>query len=139
MRDAFDGVFEVWVVPGEIERALVIPERLLHLPAALQNLRQSTNGGEVVWHAGDDDLELGLRRVELAELDQRAAQGDTRREIAGVADEAGAADLGGFLVGAEPPAFLCQLRKSNRRRIPLDPASKFEYSRTVGHRLQFMG
>ena len=57
MRDAFDRVFEVGVVPGEIERTLVIPERLLHLPAALQNLRQSTNSSEVVWHPPDDDLD----------------------------------------------------------------------------------
>ena len=40
--------------------------------------------------------------------------------------EAGAADADGFVVVARAAALLRQLRKSNRRRVRLDPASKFE-------------
>ena len=133
LRDALDGVFEVGVVLGQLECALVVLQRFRHLPAALENLRQSADRREVIGNAGDDDVQLRFRRVQFSEFGEGAAEGDTGREITGVAGEAGAADGDGFLVGAHPPAFLRELRKSNRRRVCLDPASKFEHARTVGH------
>ena len=45
--------------------------------------------------------------------------------------EARSADGDGFIVIAGPAAFFCQLRKSNRRRVLLDPASKFNKPRIV--------
>jgi hypothetical protein len=48
--------------------------------------------------------------------------------------EAVAADLDGFLEAARTPAFLRQLRKCNRRRVLLDPASKVVNALAVGHR-----
>ena len=73
-----------------------------------------------------------------AELDQGAAERDARGEIAGVIGEAGAADADGFVVVAGAAALLGELRKSNRRRVRLDPASQFEDSWIVGrHAVQF--
>ncbi len=47
--------------------------------------------------------------------------------------EAGAADLHRVFAPADPPVLLGELRKRNRRRIPLDPASKVFNPRTIGH------
>ena len=50
--------------------------------------------------------------------------------------EPGAADRDRFIVGAGAAALFGELRKSNRRRVRLDPASKFEQSWiVVGHAL----
>jgi hypothetical protein len=66
--------------------------------------------------------------IELAELGQRAAQGDARGQIIGMMRQAGAADVDRFLVVAGAPVFFSELRKSHRRRVRLDPASKIEHS-----------
>ncbi len=42
--------------------------------------------------------------------------------------EAGAADIYRLIVIAGAPAFFSELRKSNRRRVRLDPASQFDNS-----------
>ncbi len=44
-----------------------------------------------------------------------------------------AADVDRFLVLPRPPALFGELRKRNRRRILLDPASKVVYSRVIRH------
>lgn len=38
----------------------------------------------------------------------------------------------GIVGGTRPPAFFGELRKSDRRRIRLDPASQFENPWTIG-------
>ena len=43
------------------------------------------------------------------------------------------ADPDGLFAVAGPPVFLCKLRKSNRRRILKDPASKVFNPGVVGH------
>ena len=78
--------------------------------------------------------QLGVRFVETSELDQRAAERDACGEIVGMICEAGAADADGLVVIAGAAALLGELRKSNRRRVRLDPASQFEQSWVVaGH------
>ena len=47
--------------------------------------------------------------------------------------QTGPADPNGVLVLTGTPVLLGKLRKSNRRRIPLDPASKFFNPRVVRH------
>jgi hypothetical protein len=47
--------------------------------------------------------------------------------------EACAADVGGLLVLSRPPAFLGELGEGDRRRVPLDPASKVIDPLTIGH------
>ena len=46
----------------------------------------------------------------------------------------GAAGIDRFLILLRPPALFGELRKSNRRRILLDPASEVFYPLVVGHR-----
>lgn len=48
--------------------------------------------------------------------------------------EAGAADVYRLIVIAGAAAFFSELRKSNRRRVRLDPASQFDNSCVFGHR-----
>ena len=67
-----------------------------------------------------------------SELDQGAAERDPRGEVVGMVREAGAADGDGLVVGAVAAQLFRELRKSNRRRVRLDPASKVEDSRIVG-------
>ena len=47
--------------------------------------------------------------------------------------ETRAAGDDGLVIAAGAPVFLSELRKRNRRRILLDPASKLLNSRIVGH------
>ena len=72
--------------------------------------------------------QLGVRFVETSELDERAAERDARGEVVGMVRKAGAADADGLVVIARAAALLGELRKSNRRRVRLDPASEFEKS-----------
>ena len=51
--------------------------------------------------------------------------------------EAGLTDPDGLQVVADPPVFLCELGKSNRRRILLDPASKVFDPGVVDHALHY--
>ena len=46
--------------------------------------------------------------------------------------QTGAANPDRIIGGAGTPALLRELRKSNRRRVRLDPASKFENPWTIG-------
>ena len=94
---------------------------------------EAADGGEVFRRALEHQLELALRVVELVQLDERAAERDARGEIPGMQPEAGAADVDRFLVLPGAAAFFGELRKRNRRRILLDPASKVFNARVVSH------
>jgi hypothetical protein len=78
-------------------------------------------------------FELAERDVELVELDQGAAERDAGRQVPGVKFEAGAADVDRFLEVAGAAAFLGELGEGDRRRVPLDPASKVIDPLTIGH------
>jgi hypothetical protein len=52
--------------------------------------------------------------------------------------QAGAADVDGFLDLPRAAALLCELRKCNRRRILLDPASKIFDPLIVCHSLHLL-
>ena len=119
-------MFEIRIVLRELQRPLVIGQRVGDLAAPLIDLRHRAVGGEIVGSGGEDDRQLGLRLVEMSELGERAAEGDAGREIIGVIREAGAADAHGLFVFAGAAALFSELRKSNRRRVRLDPASQFE-------------
>ena len=93
------------------------------------------NGGQVVGGRLQDILELGGRFVVPRHLQEGAAERDTGREIRGVLRQTGPADANGVFELAGPPMLLRELRKSNRRRILLNPASKFFNPRVVRHGL----
>ena len=47
--------------------------------------------------------------------------------------QSGAADINRFLILPRPAAFFGELREGNRRRVLLDPASKFFNPRIIRH------
>jgi len=103
------------------------------LLGSLMDLRELTDCDEVVGRRIEDALKLGTRLVETAKLEKRPAEGDPRREIRRMLRKPRFADLHGLFAVSSPPVLFGKLRKSNRRRIPLDPASKVFNPRVVGH------
>jgi len=73
--------------------------------------------------------------LELVQFDERPAQRDSRREIRGVKREPGATHLDRLRQLVRATKFFGKLRKRNRRRVLLDPASKVFDPLIVGHPL----
>jgi hypothetical protein len=92
---------------------------------------------DIVRRRLEDTLELGFRLLDPTDLEERPAEGDAGREIRGMLIEAGLTDPDGLRMVADPPVFFGELRKSNRRRILLDPASKVFNPRVVDHALHY--
>src|SRR5262245_50150901 len=90
----------------------------------LMNLGKLPRGDDVVRRRVQHAEKLGARLVEAAQLIERAAECHPGRQIRWMLSEPCLAYPYRFLAIARPPVFLCELRKSNRRRILLDPASK---------------
>ena len=79
---------------------------------------------EIVGGGVEHAKELGARIFEAAKFEEGATERDPRGEIGRVLGQTSLADPDGLFAVAGPPVFLCKLRKSNRRRILKDPASK---------------
>ena len=94
---------------------------------------EGANGGQILWCAAQDLLELDRSRVELADLDQGAAERDARGDVRRVPQQSRAAGLDRFGEHSEAPVLLGERGEGNRRRVPLDPALQFLDSRRVGH------
>jgi len=97
------------------------------------DLPETANGGEVFGSVLEDVFELALRFFELIQFEERASECDACGQITRVNRETGAARLDRFFELASPPELLSELRKRNRRRILLDPASKVVDALIVGH------
>ena len=100
----------------------------------MMDLRGAADRRKVLGRALEHNAQLLERVVGLVQLDERASERDASGEIAGMNGEAGAAHLDRFFVAAGAPAFFGELRKRNRRRILLDPASKIVNPLILGHR-----
>ena len=111
---------------GKLQRAAVVDQRFAHHPSPLVDLGERTDGGQITWRCIEHEGELNERIVELIELDQCAAESDASDEVVWVVSQARAADSDGVLVLPGAPVFFRELRKNKRRRILLDPASKFD-------------
>ena len=127
------GLLEIRIVACEAERGAVLRERVGQCPTPMEDLREAANRGEIFRGALEHQLELGLRVVEAVQLDQRPPERHARGEIAGVNRETRTTDLDRFLELRRAPMLLGELRKRNRRRIFLDPASKVFYPRIISH------
>ena len=103
------------------------------LARSLMYFRELAGGDEVVWRRIEDAKKLTARFLETVKLEEGPAQGDPRRQIGGMLREARLAHPNSFFEVSRPPVLLGKLRKSNRRRIRLDPASKIFNPRVVGH------
>ena len=97
------------------------------------NLGELAYGDEIVWSGVEHAKKLGACISEATELEKRPAQRDPGGQVRRMLRETGLADPDGLFTFASPPVFLCKLRKSNRRRIPKDPASKVFNPGVVGH------
>ena len=128
-----DGLFEVRVVPRQRERRFVKHERLGELPTAMVNLRHAADGRQVLGRVFEHVFQLGLRRVEIVHLEQRATQRHAGGEIPWMDGKPGSAGCDRVFVAASPPVLFGELRKRNRRRVLLDPASKFFNTWIVRH------
>ena len=124
-RELLDDFFDLGVVPRQRERALVIREGLGGLAVAVIDLREAAHRGQVLGGFGDHELELAARVGELAQVEQRAAEGHPRRQIAGVTHQPLAADADGFVRLPRAAVLLRELREGDRRRVVLDPAPEF--------------
>jgi hypothetical protein len=97
------------------------------------NLRELAYRDEIVRSGIEHAKKFVPCIFEATELEERPTQRDPGGQIRRMLRETGLADPDGLFTVASPPAFLGELRKSNRRRILLDPASKVLDSRVFRH------
>jgi hypothetical protein len=119
-----DGLLEVGIVAREAQRRTVVHQRLFELALPSQRVGKAANGRQILRRRPQYLLEFGLCVRVLAKFEQRAAEGYSRREIRGMYEESGAADVHRFLKHAGSPVLFRELGKSNRRRVLLDPSSE---------------
>ena len=117
---------------GNLRRSLLLAG-VAHFAGSLVNASQLTHCDDVVWCGLEDQSELRLGLLEPAKLDEGSAERDPRRDVGRVLDQPGVAHADGLVEFPSPPVFLGELRKRNRRRILLDPASKFFNPWVVRH------
>jgi hypothetical protein len=88
------------------------------------NFRETANRRQVFRSASEHHGELAPCTLEVVDLDEGTPESHAGRQITGMNRKAGAARCDRLLITARSPIFLGKLRKRNRRRILLDPASK---------------
>lgn len=97
------------------------------------DLGELADGDQVVRCRIENTEELGACLFVAAQLEQGAAKSHSRGEIRRVLSQAGFGYPDGFLAVARPAILFRELRKSNRRRILENPASKILYPRVIRH------
>jgi hypothetical protein len=100
---------------------------------SLMDFGELAEGDTVVGCIIEHAKELRTCLLVATQLEQRAAKGDPRGQIGGMLSQAGLAHPDGFLAVTCTAMLFSELRKSNRRRVLLDPASKVFDPRVVGH------
>src|SRR5439155_16382712 len=108
-----------------LERGFVLLERFRQLAAPVMDFREAADRGEILWRGAKHERQLLARRIVLVRFDEGASERDARGEVRRVPLQAGAAGVDGVLIAAGAPVLLGERRKRNRRRVRLDPASKF--------------
>ena len=103
------------------------------LLCALMNLRELAYRDEIVRRGIEHVKKLRPCSFEATELEKRPTQGDPGGQIRWMLRETGLANPDRLFTVASAPVFLRELRKSNRRRILKDPASKVFNPGVVGH------
>jgi len=132
-RQLVDGPLEIGIVARERQRISILMQRFAELTVPMMDFGDAAYRREIFRSASQYQLQLGERVIELIELDEGAPERDARGEIARVDRETGAAGVDSFLTLPGAPQFFGELRKCNRRRILLDPASKIVDALVVGH------
>ena len=75
-RELRDGPLQIGIVFREGQRRAVLRERLGELAAAIVDFRDAADRGQVFRRALENGGQLGQPRVELVQLDERAAERD---------------------------------------------------------------
>lgn len=123
--------FDLRIIWRQAKGAPVDGEGLGELAPTLPHVGEAAERRQILWRETSDVLELGEGGIQLPRLKQRSAERDARRDVAGVPGETGTAGGDGFVEQPGAATLLRQLRKCNRRRILLDPASKIVKSGVV--------
>src|SRR5687768_10132770 len=123
-RELTDGLLEVRIVSRQPERGLIEPQRLIKLSETVMNFREAANCRQVFRGASENYCELGACTLEVVDFDEGTPERHAGGQITGMNRKPGAARCDRLLIIARSPIFLGKLRKRNRRRILLDPASK---------------
>jgi hypothetical protein len=103
------------------------------LPGSLMDLGELADSDRVVRGGVEHSKEFGPRLLITTEFKQGAAQRHPGGQISGMLGQPRLADSDGFLAVASPSILFRKLRKSNRRRILLNPASKIPNPRVIRH------
>src|SRR6185503_794168 len=138
-RQFRDGALQLGIVGGEEKSRLIVRQRLRQVAATMMDVAKGAKRSEILRGAAQYVLELLLRFVQPAKVQQRATERHPGGEIAGMSGKTVVANLDGVFVPAEPPALFGELRKSNRRRILFDPASKLVQSDGIRHAAALRG
>ena len=103
------------------------------LSDATVNFRERPDRGQILRSRAQHLFEFLARFVVAADLEQGSAEGDAGRKVCGMALQARPARGNRVVELARAAVFLREGRKSDRRRIRLDPASQFLNASGVGH------
>ena len=125
------------VLPRRGPRWILAGTPMRRLLRALMDLGKLSYSDEIVGRGVEHAKKLGARILEATQFKESATERNPRRQIRRMLGEAGLADSDSLFAVARPPVLLCKLRKSNRRRILLDPASKVPDSRVIRHALDY--
>ena len=121
-------------MPGDAQRGLEIAQRLAELTLSMVNFAEPANGRKIFRRVLKHVLQLGLRFVEVVQLEERTPERDARGQITRMGREAAAAGGHRLFKAARAPVFFGELRKRDRRRVFFDPASKLFYAWVICHR-----
>ena len=113
--------------------------RLRQLSRPMMDFRERPDRRKVLRSRAEHLFEFVACFVVAADLEQGAAQGDAGRKVRGMALQARPARGNRVVELAPAPVFLGQSRKSDRRRVRLDPASQFFNASGVGHWAELAG
>ena len=103
------------------------------LLGSLMDLGELADCDRIVRGRVEHSKEFGPRLLITTEFKQGAAQRHSGGQIGGMPGQPRLADSDGFLAVASPSILFRKLRKSNRRRVLLNPASKIPNPRVIRH------
>src|SRR5262245_1237290 len=128
-----DRALEFRIVRRQVKRRAVELHRLGRPAATAVDVAEGAKGRQILRGALQDEVQFLLRVFEPTQMQERASEGHVCREVPGMAFKSPAAHLDRFFMPADAAALFGELRKSNRRRILFDPASKVFEAGVVRH------
>ena len=100
---------------------------------SLMDFGKLAHRNQVIRRSVEHTEELGTRLLVATQFEEGAPEGHPRRQVGGVLGQADLTHLDRFLAVTGTAVLLRELRKSNRRRVLLNPASKILNPRVIRH------